>query len=336
MMSGCLMTPVMHFGSGKSAKEAQHDTLNSHLLPAQLAVEGAWKGEVKTATIRVYADDQYRAQNVRWKQTFDEVLEYANAVLVANFGVRLVAEYREWEHQAPAATLDEDLQELQQLDAGDDVLSVIGLTSSLGLVSATFDQIGYASVPGRHMMLRGYADVEERRAFAQAFPDLSQAERDNALVARRQHKTTSVLLHELAHNMGVDHDPAEDQLMSPVYSVHAADFGADAHRTILHALDQRLGRASSDDHVPVTASAKAAPAKPTTHPKMEIVLLAKGVMIDGKLVDDDSINVAFSMQAAEDLETEIVISKEKSVPSSKLIDLIDRAKAQGLKNVTFK
>src|SRR5687768_1790648 len=92
---GC-MSPVMHFGEGKSAKQAQHDTLSTHFFPAPLATEGPWRGPIKDAKIRVYAADAYRAQNRNWRGTFDEGLEYANAVLGPNFGVRLVADYREW------------------------------------------------------------------------------------------------------------------------------------------------------------------------------------------------------------------------------------------------
>ncbi|HEY5947802.1 MAG TPA: matrixin family metalloprotease [Kofleriaceae bacterium] len=340
VLAGCI-SPVMTFGGGKSAKQAQHDTLNSHLLPSQLSTEGRWRGPVKDAKIRVYADDQYRAQNLNWREAFEARLDYANAVLGPNFGVRLVADYREWNHHSPGASLAEDLEQLHQLDSGDDVLTVIGLTSSLSLVSATFEQLGYANVPGRHMMLRGYADVEERKAFARAFPDLSADERENALEARRQHKTAAVLLHELAHNLGADHEEIEDTLMNPTYSEHAAEFSTGAHATMQRHLDQRIGR-SPTEMAPITAMAASAPAASAPaappanlHPKMQIVMLAKGVMVDGKLVDDGTLDTAFSKQAAADSETQLVISKEKGVPSASVVKLIDRAKTSGLKNITF-
>ncbi len=348
VLTGCLMTPVMTFGSGKTAKEAQHDTLNAHVVPTPLSTEGQWRGPIKDALIRVYADDDFRAQNRNWQKAFDERLQYVNAVLGAQFGVRLVADYREWAHHAPGATLIDQLVELEQLDRGDGVISVVGITSSQSLVSATFDALGYANLSGRHMMLRGYADLEERQAFSRAFPDLPAEERTNALEARRLHKTAAVLLHELAHNLGVDHELDEDTLMNATYSIHATEFSNRAHATMQHALDQRVGRAAPDP-APVAAAAPAAPAPvpvptatpasrtSTQHATMQVVMLADGsVMIDGKTLDKGQQNKAFSTQAAMDAETDVVIAKDKSIPTPKVVELIDRAKAQGLKNITFK
>jgi len=345
MLAGC-MSPVMHFGAGKSAKQAQHDVLVREFWPAPLATEGTYAGPVKTVTVRVYADDAYRAQNLEWRQAFDEGLEYANAVLGSNFGVRLVADYREWQHHAPGYSLDEHLTELRALDTGEHVLTVIGLTSSLSLVSATFDQLGYASVPGKHMMLRGYADLEERKAFTRAFPDLPAEERANALVARRHHKLAALLLHELAHNLGVDHEVAEDTLMNARYSEHAADFSADARATIQRALDQRLGRVSADRAVqtPSTtapqamqAAATATPAAATTkvHRKLYIHIMPETVLVEGRSLDLTELSTVFSMQAAMDGDSEVVISKERDVPRSRVVDVMDRAKAQGIKKFSM-
>jgi hypothetical protein len=330
VFAGCV-SPVMHFGGGKSATEAQHDTL-AELLPAQLAIEGPWQGPVRNATIRVYADDDYRAQNIHWRETFGESLEYANAVLGPNFGVRLVADYREWTHHAPGYTLAEHLDELMRVDPGDDVLSVIGLTSSLGLVSATFDMLGYASVPGRHMIVRGYSDLEERRAFESAFPDLSGDEREHALEARRRHKTAAVLLHELAHNLGAPHETREATLMNASYSAQAAAFSADANGIIQYTLDQRLGRSGAGD-API---AQPAAAHQVQHQRMYVHVTADAVLIEGKPCDRGCQNGLFSMQAALDDETDVVIEKDKGVASSRVVEVIDRAKAQGLQNFSLR
>lgn len=205
---GCIVSPVMRFGGGKSAPQAQHETLGK-FTPGRLSFEPRWKGPVAEAKIRVYADDEYRAQNRKWQEAFDELLEYVNAVLRANFGVRLTAEYRPWNHHAPGATLEEHLAQLRELDAGGDVLTVVGLTSSLSLASATFEQLGYASISGRHMVVRGYADLAERSAYQRAFSELSADELENAFDVMRRHKTASIFLHELGHNLGAEHDAAE-------------------------------------------------------------------------------------------------------------------------------
>ena len=327
------ISPVMHFGAGKSAHEAQHDTL-AEFMPATLSTDGAWRGPVKDATILVYADDEYRAQNLKWQQTFGEQLEYANAVLGPQFGVHLVADYREWNHHAPGNGLPEDLEDLRKVDPGDHALSVIGLTSSLGLVSATFDLLGYADVGGRYAMLRGYADLEERKAFARAFPDLSSDERDNALEARRRHKTAAVLLHELAHNLGAPHEATADTLMNPAYSEHAAAFSSDAHAIIQRTLDQRLGREST---APVVETAAAsAPPMLKVHKTLLVDVSADAVTLDGAAKTDSELSIVFSGDAAADKDTEVILHKDKGVPSSKLVEVIDRAKAAGLTKFTIR
>lgn len=326
---GCIVTPVMRFGGGKSAPQAQHETL-SKFTPTRLSFEQRWSGPVMEAKIRVYADDEYRTQNRKWRETFDDNLDYVNAVLGANFGVRLTAEYRQWNHHAPGATLAEHLAQLYELDAGRDVLTVVGLTSSLSLASATFEQLGYASVSGRHMMLRGYADLVERNAYAAAFSELSADELDNALETMRRHKTAALFLHELGHNMGMAHESAADTLMNATYSRNSTGFSTDAHATIQRSLDERLGRATS-----VRAStAPGAPAKP--HAKLWVVVTASGALIDGIAHEDDELNLLFSVQASIDGETEVVVTKEKGVTPAALSDMVARMNAQGLKNVVFK
>lgn len=330
LSTACVMTPVMRFGGGKSRVEAQHDTL-SDLLPAQLTMERAFSGPTATATIRVYADDQFRAQNVDWRKAFEGVLDYANAVLGPQLGVKLVADYREWKHHAPSATLQDHLRELGSVDRGDGALCVVGLTSSLGLVTATFDQLGIAQLGGKHMVIRGYADVEERRAFAAAFPDLAADERDNAHASRRIHKTTTVFLHELAHNLGAGHEAAEDTIMNASYSHRAAAFTAEARRTIQATLDYRLGRSTE---APAPVQAAHVPAK--SHGKLLVRVTKTGLVIDGREYDDGEVNIVLSMQASLDAEIEVVIERDRDAPREAVPATVERAKALGLKNFTFK
>jgi hypothetical protein len=327
---GACMTPVMHFGAGKSRVEAQHDTL-SDLLPASLAMDRVWTGAVATATIRVYADDQYRAQNLEWRKTFDGVLDYANAVLGPQVGVKLVADYREWSHHAPSATLEDHLRELGAADGGDGALCVVGLTSSLGLVSATFDQLGVAQLGGRFMMMRGYADVEERRAFGAAFPDLSSDERENAHVSRRIHKTTAVFLHELGHNLGVQHEQETDTIMNATYSHHAAAFTAQARSRMQTTLDYRLGRASELPPAQMAAHERA-----RDHGRMVLRIEKSRFLLDGRDLDESELDIVFSTQAALDPEIELVIEHDRDVSREAISAAVERAKTMGLGRVTFK
>ncbi|HEX4421764.1 MAG TPA: matrixin family metalloprotease [Kofleriaceae bacterium] len=245
--AGCIISPVIPIGgNGKSSRELQHDTLST-LLPAQLTAQARWTGEVRVAKLRVWADDEYRAQNLRWEHGFDQELDDANQVMVPMLGVRLAAEYRPWTHHAPGDTLSEHLEALARQDPGDDVPFVVGLTSSLSLVAATFEQIGVANLGGHHVVVRGHADLEERKMFERAFPDLDREEREAALEARRRHKVVAVLLHELSHSLGALHETAPDMVMSPTYSHHAASVGDRNRALMLIELDERLKPAAQRD-----------------------------------------------------------------------------------------
>lgn len=236
---GCFISPVIPIGSGKSATQVQHEGLGK-LFPAQLAAARKWPGEVRVAKLRVWADDEYRAQNMRWQHGFDEQLDYANQILVPMLGVRLEADYRAWDHHAPSATLMEHLQALAHDDPGDDVVWIVGLTSALSLVSATFDNLGVAYLGERHVVLRGHANLEERKAFERAFSDIGAEERENVLEARRRHKTTTVLIHELGHSLGALHEVERDRIMHPGYS-HLAASISDRNRELMSiTLEDRL------------------------------------------------------------------------------------------------
>jgi Matrixin len=257
IVSGCLISPIIPIGSGKSSKQIQHEGLGK-LFPAQLAALSKWTGEVRVAKLRVWADDEYRAQNLRWQHGFDEQLDYANQVLIPMLGVSLEAEYRAWQRHAPGSTLDDHLEALTRTDPGDDVVWVVGLTSSLSLVSGTFEQLGVAHLAGRHVVVRGHADVEERKAFARAFPDIAQDEQAAVLEARRRHKTTTVLIHELAHSLGALHETEPDWIMNPTYSHHAASISDRNRELMLLTLDDRLKPPAGRDRRATTQALLAA------------------------------------------------------------------------------
>ncbi len=286
-----------------------------------------------TRKIRVWADDQYRAQNVRWQQSFEEPLERANLVLTSLFGLRLVPEYREWERHVPGSTLAADLEALAERDPGRDVLLVVGLTSSLPLVSSTFGDLGYASVGGSHLIVRGYADLEERQLYADAFRDLLPEERELALLARRHHKTAVVLLHEIGHTFGFDHDAEQDTLMNKSYSHRASTFSSQARDVMLRTLEQRLGRAPSTGESRETIATIQPPPKPSgpTAPLVFHVTPTGDLEIGGKIVDKLEVGNLLEAAFARDRNTEIIIRRSRKAPSAALEPIVDRATAIGLK-----
>jgi biopolymer transport protein ExbD len=332
---GCI-SPVMSFGSGKSAKQAQRETLND-FTAARVVVEATWVGEITKRRIRVWADNQYRTQNVHWQKAFEEPLEFANRVLTPIFGLELVAEYNAWDRHVPGSTLADDVTALQAHDPGTDVFAVVGLTSALSLVSATFDELGLATIGGRHVMMRGFANIEERKLFAEAFRDLRADEREYALESRRRHKTGIVLLHELAHNLGADHDGEENWIMSAGYSHHATAFSERARWVMMRAIDQRLGRAANQTQAaqPVAApppSKPAAPDQPRVHhaPIVVRVTSTGATLVAGKPIDAAALDALLATAFAEDPETEVLIQSDRKVPVGAVSGVIDRAKAAGL------
>ncbi len=334
IVGGCFaVSPVMTFGGGKSQTQSQRD-MATKMTPPALVVDGEWAGVLATAKIRVYADDDFRAQNVHWQQTFQAQLDYANEVIGPQFGVKLEAEYRTWDRRQIGGTLADALAELMRLDPGADVMTVVGLTSSLSLVAATFEQIGYASVPGRHLMLRGYADVGEKQAFERAFHELSPEERTALYEGRRRHKTTALLLHELGHNWGAAHREESDTLMSPIYSERASGFDVASRETILANIDQRLHRPARQV---VHASTRAGTPVPTdAHPTLVILIDAAGrSLIGGNQVDDDTLAGLLRMSYDDDHDTLIVVRTEHAAPAAAVSKAAERAKASGLTRVSI-
>ena len=332
VVAGCI-SPVMKFGKGKTPRQSQHDIM-SDLGPARLQTDASYTGKLETRRIRVWADDAYRTQNVRWQQSFEGPLELTNLVLTSAFGIKLVAEYRAWDRHVPGSRLDDDLIALRERDPGSDVFAVVGLTSSLPLVSATFDELGVANLGGRHLVVRGYADLEERKLYADAFRDLLPEEREPFLQSRREHKTAVVLLHELGHNFGFAHDPEEHTIMSANYSPRATAFSPAARETITRTLDQRRGRggpaAPADAPAPTPIYVEPEPSGP---PVFHITATGD-VLLRGKPATDADIDAALRTAAETSKHTKIVIQREMNAPSEATTRVVSRARALGMANLS--
>jgi hypothetical protein len=325
LASACLITPVMHFGEGKSASESQHELASEHVAPTSFERSHDWDGRISSVRIRVWADDAYRAQNLHWQQTFEDQIDHANEVLGGMFGVQLVAEFRSWSRAAPDATLDDSLQALAQLDPGDDVLTIVGLTSSLAIVAAGFEKLGVAEVGGHHMILRGYADLEERKTFERLFTELRQEERELLYQARRRHKTTGLLLHELGHNLGAGHVPDEDTLMHEAYSEHAAKFDPHSRAVILAGFDRWLHRGQLAAADPAPAAGPFA--RGATRLVIDLDSTGKA-SANGTSLDNAQLDALF---AGPDRPTDVVIRWGKGAPPEARNAVIGRAQAAGIR-----
>jgi tetratricopeptide (TPR) repeat protein len=249
--SGCraaaMMAAVIFLGPGCAGSQAGAGVTSTpqrsagQLFPMLLTARPARTGETRAAKLRVWADQEYRAQNPRWQEDLDDDVAYANRVLIPMLGVGLAAEYREWDHRVQGDDLAAELAALVQTDPGDDAVWVVGVTAGAGN-STGFEQLGTAHLG--HVLVRGYAESELRNALERAFPEARADERGRALGPRRRHQLTVVLLHQLAHNLGALHDGEPDGIMSASYSpAIEASISEGNRRRMLSALDERLAAA---------------------------------------------------------------------------------------------
>jgi hypothetical protein len=336
LCSSCIGLYGGTFGGGKSRTQAQHDVLEE-FTPPGLDTDPVSNAPVKDVRVRVWADEEYRSQNTQWRQAAEHVVDEANKVLVAKLRLRLVADYQPWSYRAePSDKLPDRLLALAQHDPGNGVFAVIGLTSSMGIVEATFEELGVAYRGGSHIVLRGYADIEERKAFRDAFPDLSKAQIERSHELRKLHKTASVLLHELGHNLGVDHERDEDTMMSGGYSHRTTGFSDKALATIGQNVAVHMG------HTPglIPGAQRASLPKPGQAPtksgkQIEIIVTARGQkLFGGNIVDGAKLQATLVSEANSDPGVELVIQKAMGAPEDAVNDLKMRAQKVGIRYVS--
>ena len=210
------------FSNAAKEKALQRKAL-AKAAPARLEVGTPVPGLARAAYVRVWADEDYRSQNVRWRAQIEELLDEASQFLVPAVGVKLVAkEIVPWNARSSGVTPGEALAALEALDDGDDVDWVIGCVSALSIVEGSLEQLGVARPLGRHVVVRGYADLAEQSEFERLYPDTSAEARGRVQQARRRHKQVVVLLHELWHTLGAPHETDPSWLMSGMYSLEMA------------------------------------------------------------------------------------------------------------------
>jgi hypothetical protein len=191
--------------------------------------------------VRVYADEEYRLANLRWQERTTALVSEASAQLEESFGAKLTIEsIRPWKRQGAKDSTVQLLHELEAADRGDDVDWVIGFVSPLGLLTTSIHEIGMASLPGQHFVLRGIDDREEVTALAKYFGDIDGQKRDEFLLRRRHHKELVVFLHEWLHNLAALHQTDGEDLMHPSYAHQQCAIGRDNLEVVRLALKARI------------------------------------------------------------------------------------------------
>ncbi|HUQ07493.1 MAG TPA: tetratricopeptide repeat protein [Kofleriaceae bacterium] len=246
-VAACPVPVPIPIKKGTDRKKLERHNLGI-ITPAPLEATSPWKGEPRSMKVRVQVDEDFRAQTMRWKQQIDEQFDDANQFLVPALGIRLdVVAYEHWPTRSASKTVPELLTELHTQDAGDDVQWVVGYVSSLSIVSATFESLGAADLLGKHAVIRGYAENGERKWLDDNFPRVTKAERERAHDARRRHKQTTILIHELAHSLGALHESDAGWIMFPQYSVTATTLSDQSRELMQIALEEKLKATADQD-----------------------------------------------------------------------------------------
>ena len=207
------------------------------------------KEALYTGKIRVYADQQYRAQNLRWQERVAAELDAVNQYLIPAYGLRLtIVDMLPWQRQQSGDDLETAMAELEALDGAADVDWVLGLISALSSATSSFHQLGVARPMGQHMLLRGYSDIDERKQIRRILDGVEQSRVDRLLDERRWHQRTALMMHEWAHTLGAMHLTGEGHIMSGNYDPQASTFHPSSDGLIREVLPVRMQKPRTAAH----------------------------------------------------------------------------------------
>jgi hypothetical protein len=203
-------------------------------------------GQVQVLQVRFYETAAYKAAQPEAESYLEDWLERANEVLVPNLQARLKLEsVVEWSPAASVANLDAALNELAALDPASEVDLVVGLVASSGTASLELHDAGRGEVLGKHVVLRAMDSVAELQLI-QSLDMLAPDERARLYARRLEHKQTTLLLHELGHNLGALHTRDRAWIMHPSYHHETAGFALANRELMAVALRQRRGEFASE------------------------------------------------------------------------------------------
>jgi tetratricopeptide (TPR) repeat protein len=186
---------------------------------------------------RVYVDEGFQ-RRVHWREHVGEIVDRVNQVLSPAFGVTLEADVRPWPRATNIEELPAILSALYELDPGTDVDHVIGFTGALPFASESHHELGLATLPGKHFVMRAMNGAEELRLLEKYYPTLDHEDRRELLERRNAHKELAVFVHEWAHNHGAQHDGQPSSYLASGYSHIASHFSPENGRLIADALDR--------------------------------------------------------------------------------------------------
>ncbi len=220
------------------------------LRPTQLARSRPAAGQaLRTLQLHVYADPDYRAQNLGFRGKVTALVANANEVLAGVFSVELhVEQVDDWDRHCALNDLDSCLAELGDLDPGASDVWVLGMVGSMPQLTHAFDDLGRAQVPGRHMILRGLSDLDEREGVEQ-LNRVDASDRRDLVLERREHKGTVIFLHEWAHTLGGHHEREPGWILHASYSRDQSAFPPSSVALMRGMLEAQLAKLPAAEQV---------------------------------------------------------------------------------------
>ena len=199
-------------------------------------------------TVRVHATPRYRAEVMDWQRQLDETIDGANRVLGPALGVKLRVVSAEAD--APRVA-DDDLEtvlgDLAARDPATDADLAVMLVGSVPRAELSFRQLGMARRMSKHLVMRAMNDAREYEAIEQNLPLLDEKERRALYRDRRHHKAATVMLHEIAHTLGVIHEADPRTIMAARYDPKIEGFSEAALGFMRLALDHRAATPPSGE-----------------------------------------------------------------------------------------
>lgn len=212
------------------AKRAQQNAA-ARATPATLSArppEDEPHAPTRTLRIRVRATPRYAAQAIDWQKQTADVIDDANKVLAPALAMRLeVAAMETWSPPPQEGALDASLATLRATDAASDVDIVVGIIGGIPKHTASFHDLGFAYVLGKHVVVRAAQSAEDYDAIEKGLDELSDEERKRLRRERQRHRATAVFLHEIGHVLGGVHEASATSLMHPSYRSSMSGFSDD-------------------------------------------------------------------------------------------------------------
>jgi tetratricopeptide (TPR) repeat protein len=202
---------------------------------------------LRVVELHVYADQDYRREVGQWQSRFRVLVKRANTYLEPAVGVRLVADrFSPWTRRSSPEQRGQVLEELVSTEDAAAQVVVVGLVTNMTMAVTSFDEIGAAHVGGSHMFMRNLNDGEEYARFAAARPRMSDEDKQREYDQRKTHMEVLVLLHELGHIFGVEHEREPGTIMYPSYSKNMRAYSDEAATSIRRNLIARVDDAQRE------------------------------------------------------------------------------------------